>query len=373
MTCNPEKWCVAHADLTCAADAASEGSELPDGPAVSPDLALEQSTEADGRTDLPADSAPESASADASADGAADAAADGPVDAAAPPDMAREAPPLDLAPDVPPLLVAAVPGAVLRQGSREPDVFYLGKDGVIVERDFICGVGDKGSLGLIDDFLLAVGTPSVTSWAKGRMDLFVRGMDDRIHMRTYDNNCWVAGWIYVPGPAVSSDPAAVSPEVNRIDVFARGGSNNALLHIGFNMPSFDNDWESLGGSVLSTPAAVSIAGDLIDVFALDSSRRVQRLRSSGDHWLSWEPLGGDFVDGPAVATRPGESALVYAADVAHQLAQMRVDRAGHGAWENTGVTLPPGPFRAVSLSANEVMLLALTPAGELWTRVLTYP
>jgi aryl-phospho-beta-D-glucosidase BglC (GH1 family) len=67
---------------------------------------------------------------------------------------------------------------------------------------------------------------AVASWGAGRLDCFVRGIDNALWHKWYDSS-W-SGWEQLGG-GLTSDPAAVSWGSNRIDCFARG-TDNALWH-----------------------------------------------------------------------------------------------------------------------------------------------
>ena len=75
--------------------------------------------------------------------------------------------------------------------------------------------------------------PDVCSWAAGRLDIFVRGTDDALWHKWYDNG-W-SDWESLGG-VLTSDPTAVSWSNGRIDVFVRG-TDNALWHAWF-----DGSW-----------------------------------------------------------------------------------------------------------------------------------
>jgi peptidoglycan hydrolase-like protein with peptidoglycan-binding domain len=68
--------------------------------------------------------------------------------------------------------------------------------------------------------------PGVSSWASGRLDVFVRGTDNALWHKWFSGG-W-SGWESLGG-VITSDPDAVSWGPNRIDAFARG-TDNALWH-----------------------------------------------------------------------------------------------------------------------------------------------
>ena len=71
-----------------------------------------------------------------------------------------------------------------------------------------------------------------------------------------------SGWESLGG-VLTSAPAASSWAANRLDVFVRG-TDNALWHKWWQ--NAWSGWESLGGVLLSAPGAVSWGTDRIDTF-----------------------------------------------------------------------------------------------------------
>ena len=103
--------------------------------------------------------------------------------------------------------------------------------------------------------------PAAVSWQSGRIDVFARGMDNALWHKWFDGawrNWESLGGIITAGPAVSSWAPG------RLDVFVKG-SDNALWHKWF--AGGWSGWESLGGVIDGTPAAVSWSLGRIDIFA----------------------------------------------------------------------------------------------------------
>jgi hypothetical protein len=74
---------------------------------------------------------------------------------------------------------------------------------------------------------IAIGSaPAVSSWAAGRLDVFVRGADNAIWHASFSGR-W-SGWQSL-SPQIVSSPAAVSWAPSRIDLFGTGG-NGAMYH-----------------------------------------------------------------------------------------------------------------------------------------------
>jgi hypothetical protein len=66
------------------------------------------------------------------------------------------------------------------------------------------------------------GAPAVSSWKEGRLDVFVRGTDDHLYQRVYENDGWqgVKWEDLSDGHTIEQSPSAVSWGPKRIDLFA---------------------------------------------------------------------------------------------------------------------------------------------------------
>lgn len=70
--------------------------------------------------------------------------------------------------------------------------------------------------------------PAVSSRSSNRLEVFARGQSNQLITKTW-NGSRLSDWQYISG-TFTSDPTAVSWGPNRTDVLAKG-TNNALLHI----------------------------------------------------------------------------------------------------------------------------------------------
>ena len=111
--------------------------------------------------------------------------------------------------------------------------------------------------------------PNASSWAKGRLDVFIRGSDNALWHKFYSSATGWSGWSSLGAPSgvtLASDPVAVSWGVNRIDVFVRG-SDNALWHKFYDINAGGwSAWNNHGGILSSGPAATSWGVGRLDVF-----------------------------------------------------------------------------------------------------------
>jgi hypothetical protein len=207
--------------------------------------------------------------------------------------------------------VAAAPSGggpeVSSWGRGRLDVFMKGADGALWHKYYDASVGWQGwsSLGAPTGVTLA-SDPVAISWGYARIDIFARGSDNALWHKYYDVKLggW-SGW-YNHGGSLSSGPAATSWGPGRLDVFYRG-SDNTLRHIYY--ASFIGAWSgenNHGGVLASDPSAVSWGVGRIDVVARgnDGSLQHNDYDSAGGGWLSaWEGIGGvTLSSGPVVTT-----------------------------------------------------------------------
>ncbi len=144
-------------------------------------------------------------------------------------------------------------------------------------------------------------SPTVSSWGDGRLDIFYTTADTALRHRRWDSSS--PGWSIEDnlGTAVKGDPAAVSWGSGRIDVVVRG-TNDRLYHKWYD--GSWHDYEGLGGSVLaSSPTIASWAPGRLDIFYLSGSAPTLKHRAFGTNgWEDEEDLGG-LTNGAGGATK----------------------------------------------------------------------
>ncbi|MFA1537600.1 protein kinase domain-containing protein [Actinomadura monticuli] len=160
--------------------------------------------------------------------------------------------------------------------------------------------------------LTVAGDPAAHNSADGRIELFVRGADDRLwHLwqlvRDGDWSNWndMSGYRSAPvdGPlTVAGDPAAHNSADGRIEVFVRGADGH-LWHVWQVARDGDwSNWEDLSGHrllpggaplvVAGDPAAHNSADGRIEVFVRGADGHlwhVWQVARDGD-WSNWEDL-----------------------------------------------------------------------------------
>lgn len=179
------------------------------------------------------------------------------------------------------------------------DVFVLGLDSAVHHR-----AGTVG--GAFDDWESLGGrftsAPSAVSWSPGRVDVFGRGLDGAVWTTYWTGSSWVP-W-YSLGGTVTSAPDAAAWGNNRWDLFARG-TDGAMWHKAWTGSGF-TPWSSTGGSFTSGPGAVSWSTGRIDAFGRGLDGSVWSTYWNGSGWVPWYSLGGGARSAPDAASRgPG--------------------------------------------------------------------
>ncbi len=217
--------------------------------------------------------------------------------------------------------------------------------------------------------------PGVVSWGDGRIDVFVRALNDALRHRWFVRGKGWSGWENLGG-VLNSGPDASSRGEGRLDVFALG-ADGTLRHKWYARGQGWSGWENLGApsgkSLTSDPGVVSWGDGRIDVFARASGGALwHRWFVQGEGWSGWENLGGVLNSGPDVSTW-GEGRLdVFALGADGKLQHKWYARGqGWSGWENLGapsgesLTSDPG---VVSWGDGRIDLFARASDSALWHR-----
>ena len=96
--------------------------------------------------------------------------------------------------------------------------------------------------------------------------------------------------------------AAVSWDVNRLDIFGLG-TNNEMFHKAWDGSAWrpsPTAWEPLGGGFSSPPSVDSWGRNRLDIFGLGTNNEMFHKAWNGSVWLpsptNWEALGGVFTN-----------------------------------------------------------------------------
>jgi len=202
--------------------------------------------------------------------------------------------------------VGSSPAAV-SWGTSRSDTVYVSTSGNVMLKTYAGGWKPTYSLGAPAVGVTSSSSPSIASWAVGRLDVFVRGTDNHLWVTSCQAaSCLSSGsfssWAVVPGGTFSGSPAAVARSPGLIEVFVHGMDDRLW------MTSYTGAWNgywAIPGGTLgagSSPAVTSWSGHKLDVFVIGTDSRLWRnWWDGGSAWNGYEPMGGTLVPGRGVA------------------------------------------------------------------------
>lgn len=162
--------------------------------------------------------------------------------------------------------------------------------------------------------------PDASSWGADRVDVFVRGRDDRLWSISRIGGSWTP-WAALDGP-IASAPAATSWGPDRIDVFAML-PDRSLGHKAFDGKNW-SPWQSLGGRFPAgaRPDAASGSANRLDVFMRGEDNALWRNNWNGSQWSGWTRLGGVLHSDPGAAAWDASRLDVFALGTDNSMYQM---------------------------------------------------
>ncbi len=171
-----------------------------------------------------------------------------------------------------------------------------------------------------------VGQPAAYASADGRIDVFVRGTDDRAYRRSYDHGHW-AQWQSLGGELTDA-PSVVFTDPAHWTLFARG-ADGAVVQRG---PA--TGWMSLGlpgdKQTYGRPSAVVDSAGRVHVAVRTAADEIwTRTRDASGQWSAWSSLGGT-VSGSPTLVATGDAVVLYARAADYTLWQQRY---ADGAWQ----------------------------------------
>ncbi len=143
-----------------------------------------------------------------------------------------------------------------------------------------------------------LGDPAAASWADGRIDIFVRGGDNRLwQIWTACGGCQWSGWLKPVGDqgVLASSPSVTSRAVGRLDVFVLG-TTGWIYQRSWNGSSWGPSWVAVGapppGASSDRPGAASWGPSRLDVFVRGRDNRLWQRFWTGAGWTGWlQPPG----------------------------------------------------------------------------------
>ena len=171
--------------------------------------------------------------------------------------------------------------------------------------------------------------PAVVSWGLNRLDMFIRGTDDKLYHRASSDNgaTWYPAAGASPawealGGSVGSTPVAVSWGPNRIDLFAAQPTTGAITHLDFDGTGWSSWLPVNGGSTWvntygsPAPAAITTGVGSLQLFIQGADRGLYTVSMTGTDpqgnptWSAWNgPITPCFIEGgtASVVSRDGDT------------------------------------------------------------------
>jgi hypothetical protein len=194
--------------------------------------------------------------------------------------------------------------ALCRSGPDRVDLVVRGNDDAIYHKTFSSGVWsaswDKNPTGVtIDQPTCAVlGTT---------LYVVVRGATSELWATTFDlnTNMWAPSWTDLLGFTQSVPGLAATPTLNRLDLVVRG-FDNRIYHKSLISGAWSQSWDSPSGGTIGAPVAVSDGSSLhVVVVGGASSLWYNSLSLSSNTWTGWVYLSGSTSSTPSLVRTPG--------------------------------------------------------------------
>jgi hypothetical protein len=197
------------------------------------------------------------------------------------------------------------------------DVFVRGQDDKLWQSTQFSAFGDfQPWIKPVGDEGVLASSPEATVRGPGRLDVFVQGTDGHVYQRFWEGTRWNSEWIShgfpSGGTVVGDQPAAIWSTPSRLDIFVRG-SDDKLWQRTWNGAAWSAWARAVGmlGTLTSTPEATTYSrggtqGN-IAVFTRGTDGGVWGIDFTAAGWGNWVRFGqsGDVIVGsPGATSRP---------------------------------------------------------------------
>jgi hypothetical protein len=185
--------------------------------------------------------------------------------------------------------------AVASWGHDRLDVFVIGTDGALYHKWWDGAQWGPSATGF--EFMggSIAGNPAAVSWDHDRLDVFVVGTDGGLYHKAWNGSEWLPSLttydnlgIPSPGGRIRGNPAVVSWDHDRLDVFVVGSADGALYHKWWDGAQWGpsaTGFEFMGGIIVGNPAVASWDHDRLDVFVVGTDGALYHKAWNGWQWL----------------------------------------------------------------------------------------
>ncbi|HEX3782829.1 MAG TPA: hypothetical protein VHX38_24455 [Pseudonocardiaceae bacterium] len=199
---------------------------------------------------------------------------------------------------------------------------------------------------------------------------FTRGANGALELDTLDGSTWSKNWTDLGGPTggrILGQPAAYGSANGRIDVFVRGTDNRAYQR------TFDGsrwgDWICLGGTLTDAPTVAFTSPSSWTLFATGADGQVWQ-RTATSSWSSIGAPNGKPIYGRPSAVTDANGTYVAVRTATDEVWWRTADTAGNwSAWTDLGGVVSGSP----TLLATDGRIYLFDRAGDytLWQRNYT--
>ena len=203
--------------------------------------------------------------------------------------------------------------------------------------------------------------PAAVTNSNGQLQVFVRWSDGSL--RTRQQNSAAGSWRDWTslGGVLHWGPAAALNSDGRVAVFVGGLDNNLFQIVQTVAGGSFGIYEPLEGRLSSHPSVVRNSDGRLEVFVrgTDHALRHRKQTSPGGGWLPWESRGGVLTAYPKAVVHAGGRIEVFTRGSESQLASIAQSSAGGSwqAWTNHGGYLTAGPVAAAQGSTLHAIVL----------------
>lgn len=165
------------------------------------------------------------------------------------------------------------------------------------------------------------GNPAAVSWGAGDVHAFARGQDGHLIQFWQGGGRWTGQQDF--GICIAGGPAVASTGPGSIDLVIRGCDNYIYLTT-YSVAGGWTGWLPLGGRATSDPSVAVWFGH-IEVFVQTTGGKIAHRWRDGSTWWPWVPLtnGNTTIGGPAVVARGALLMDLYVRDTSGALEYMR--------------------------------------------------
>jgi len=221
----------------------------------------------------------------------------------------------------------------------------------------------------------SLGAPAVVQRTSTSQEVFARGRDDALYVRSLQPDGSYAPWEAMGG-TITSRPAAATRE-GRVDVVARS-TRGRLVHRWSTEPGVWSAWHRIGGNPLPdvAPALAWTRSGRLDAFIVGRDKQVYRRSMSVDGtWGSWQSLEAQTSSDLTAAASSFDGVTVARRRATGKGSVLTVGSSATGTWTRLTGSLVSAPALVAAPGSSTLQLFKTGSDGRTYrqTRVGSRP